>query len=403
MSNKAYGLVAMSIILMIAGLLAGGSLFLARAKSITDKSKDAKNKIEQIQKAINKYILENDRLPCPASITKKSTDNDFGTEARTAAGVCDDSVTGVTKYTAATKDVFYGTVPIRVLNIFDDTLPLDETENLNISPDLIIDKMGNKLTYVVYGKFAEQNGFLNSIKVAAQDGNFESNITVKKSTTELKAEAVYVIFSHGKDGIGAYNMDSAFSEGTALSITLADPFVLTLGADDIAVYKTKNNLIKETEGYCKNIETTDTSYDYTEGGRDFTWNGVKRGEYGVANETCPDTTESTDTEYYMARDVSSVKGFKNRPIRLCQSNGTWADVNNECELVKKCTDPIANVTIGEDVFVTDFADDLKHNQQTVNKNCGSTPGTIKFKCVVTHDGSSWVPEWHMVDQLCDNT
>jgi prepilin-type N-terminal cleavage/methylation domain-containing protein len=83
-SPKAFSLLELSIVILIASILVTGALSVS--SSMTDERKIiiTKDRMDVIYKALGTFLLKNKRLPCPASLLEiKSTSTTYGTELYT--------------------------------------------------------------------------------------------------------------------------------------------------------------------------------------------------------------------------------------------------------------------------------------------------------------------------------
>ena len=67
-SKKAFTLLEMSVVILFIGILIVGTINFQLTIDKKSKENITIDKIAAIEKAINGYILENGKLPCPASI-----------------------------------------------------------------------------------------------------------------------------------------------------------------------------------------------------------------------------------------------------------------------------------------------------------------------------------------------
>lgn len=172
MKNRAFTLLEISIVLVIASTLFSlgigiGSFFLEQ-----NRIKSTKIKLKTIANALDIYLIQNNKLPCPAGL-KKST----------GVPLSNCSSTNSTEGVFVSNEVSRGWVPYKELNLTADT---------------VYDEWGNKITYTVANvatyKFNQLSNTFNGI-----------NIYNDSKSKLITSKAIYSINSHGKNGFGAYN------------------------------------------------------------------------------------------------------------------------------------------------------------------------------------------------------
>ena len=216
---------------------------LNKAKKISTQ-----NKINEIYNAVGKFLLENKRLPCPASLTLTKSNNLYGVEARGASG-CDVSL--------FKNDIFYGMVPAKTLN-----LPLNMGE----------DDFGGKISYIIDQRFTTNfqdvisnvsTGFGTTQVYTGAMTIYEKPSSISRTITD---DAILVILSHGLNKFGAFNnnatvqnarsSDSDESENDANS-SVANGFDKNFIYnsqnskifDDVMIFKTRNQIVQDFNAF----------------------------------------------------------------------------------------------------------------------------------------------------------
>ncbi len=190
--SAAYSLVELSMALSIIAILIGGALTIATNKTESDKIKKTNQNMNKIEDALEEFLIQNKRLPCPAdgkSAIDASSDNSFGVETTVTLATCTGS-----NFTDG-NNVSSGVVPVRTLGLPDDVM---------------MDGWGRRITYVIDSRFTN-----NATTNTNCDGvnstlcfKYTSNGSIKindVSATQKSTEGVYALISHGKNGYGAFN------------------------------------------------------------------------------------------------------------------------------------------------------------------------------------------------------
>ncbi|MCE3233686.1 MAG: type secretion system protein [Rickettsiaceae bacterium] len=194
-----FSLVELSVSLAVIGVTMGGALTLATKKTESDKLTETQTKMAAIDAAMDVYLTQNQRLPCPADGASAINSNTFGVAGTVSGGACTPSVFNVIGA------VYAGVVPTKTLGLPDSTM---------------IDGWGRRISYVVDFNFVNNNNAVPAgvtVTNATCDGvgtgahlvcfKYKSAgaITVNDSTGVARTTtAVYALISHGKNGKGAY-------------------------------------------------------------------------------------------------------------------------------------------------------------------------------------------------------
>lgn len=188
-SNSGFTLIEISAVLIIIGLLMVGFVRMAELYQMERRSAQMDETFDTVRAALADYIQEEAvpgdvaNYPCPAPPTAVSGDANFGKEQRTgtscAAGNGVLEVNGAT----GTQKVYIGAVP---------------TQTLGIASYNMLDPYKNQLTYAVSADVAETDALVGG---AEPPGNIKIH---DHSTSSTTTEAAFALFSHGKNGLGAY-------------------------------------------------------------------------------------------------------------------------------------------------------------------------------------------------------
>ena len=130
MKNKnklAFTFIEMSITIFIIGIVLITTISFQFSLVEISHKKITNDRLKQIQKAINNYVLKNGYLPCPSNINLSVKDVNFGKELRNSIGCTMEG----------TDDIIYGGIP---------------TVSLELSNDFAIDGWKSNIIYVLNKK-----------------------------------------------------------------------------------------------------------------------------------------------------------------------------------------------------------------------------------------------------------
>lgn len=284
LKNKNFGfsLIELSVIVSVAAILTIGYLSWTepRASSNADKATVTRDKIRNISKAIDNFVLTKKRLPCPAdvSILPDNTSNsgyqdiyvnDFGNED---LDISDTALAGDPIITWGADCLSSrGFVPAKALGLTIEDM---------------YDGWGKFFTYQVSSTLCgSDRGTDPSIRYPQSDSNYlswqdslkigctpydyatkEGNIIVKHNNDiTLTNRAAYVVLSHGANGLGAILPGGAMfgtpsgdeqinsDENSNIFIKAQSSEVF----DDIILFKNRNQINKNiTKNYSENNKTS---------------------------------------------------------------------------------------------------------------------------------------------------
>ena len=247
--KSAYTLVELSIVILILAVLMTGGLTITIGAFNKAKKISTQNKINEIYKSLGKFLLENKRLPCPASLELTKNENSYGVEYGNGSG-CGTGAVGSGVYVNPTNpNIFYGMIPAKTLN-----LPLSMGE----------DDFGGKISYVIDQRFTTvfQEVVSNSNSGFGTTEPYNSIITVKEKPSatprDITSDAILVIISHGLNAFGAFNANartqnprssdpdetendynSSFNKNFIYNSQNSEIF------DDVVLFKTRNQIVQD--------------------------------------------------------------------------------------------------------------------------------------------------------------
>lgn len=186
--NSGFTLVEMALVVLIISLIIGGVMTVENQKIRRSKITLTNQRIEVIGKALYRYRIVNNQLPCPGNAALASSNANFGVAANGAAETCNTGGSINSNINSSGNDVFGGTLPVRTLGLADE---------------YAFDGWGNKFTYFIDKK---TNNSANFTGISKTDGvSLTGKLVVRdESNTAISAEAFAVVVSHGPNGLGAY-------------------------------------------------------------------------------------------------------------------------------------------------------------------------------------------------------
>ena len=300
---------------MILSIVVTALLATSNSRFNSDKLRASNNNIPIIYKALEKYLLTNKKLPCPASLREiKSSSTIYGV----AASSSDCISTGVYKGTGSgAANLVYVMIP---------------TQTLGLDSKLAEDAYGNKLFYIVDKRLTRTDVALNSFEDVIKNSTL---IQVNNDTIELTHSALFIIMSRGSNGLGAFNANSSDIANISIGDETSNDLIsinnstspptsnfdnvfiaasVNSSFDDIIFYKTKDQLMEELDAWslvpCNSYDANETLYC----GHNYTWPKAYNGQIVSANEACP--AEWNSPQKY--------------PTKKCDKNGVWTQVIDSC-------------------------------------------------------------------------
>ncbi|MDA0782525.1 MAG: hypothetical protein PQ612_08045 [Rickettsiales bacterium] len=267
-NQKGFSLIELSVIISIAAASTVAFLSWTQPETLTDAQNavETRARMDRIEKAIEAFRVERDRLPCPADPQMRignthilgtngvvgtggdTYGNDFGTE-----DLDETQETSGTATYGIDCPVNMGAVPV---------------QSLGLSNDYINDAWGRRFTYAISPKICGRDagfslpGTLAEQAASRENGctrnDYENNsgdIVVTDGTNPYTTAAAYVVVSHGSNGLGAFlpsgsqltagaGNELENSDGLEVGGTYDGKYVFVKQAknttfDDITSFKTK--------------------------------------------------------------------------------------------------------------------------------------------------------------------
>lgn len=239
-----YTLIELSFTVALLGVLAGSALAIANERTETRNIRETTEELESIEEAIHLFFNQNERLPCPASLT--ITENHATLSA--SFGVEDDctaaspALAGISEVHTTADEVWIGALPVRTLGLPNHRM---------------YDKWKQRYRYAVVKTFADGTGIsgkvganvADMIRIDDANGNQVNPAVVDNPV-------VYVITSHGKDKRGGYTQSGVIAspcnttkdeencdaDTIFIDQDIADSTVNARYYHDFILWKTKHNL-----------------------------------------------------------------------------------------------------------------------------------------------------------------
>jgi len=244
---RAFSLIELAVLLTVISVIIAGILSNKSSIAINKKDEITNQRIEIIYKALHDFVINNNRLPCPAAINLSRSNANYGAEG-VSSGSC---LTTSGYYENTSPDISYAMVPVQALD-----LPSEIAE----------DGYGNKFVYFVDKNFAETAG--GDVDFVSTNGaiEIEEYITTDSPYDSIETTAIFAILSYGPNARGAFpalstNQISEPSDTTANkeerenAISLFDSNLIfqtirsSVEFDDILFYKTKDNFLLDAKTY----------------------------------------------------------------------------------------------------------------------------------------------------------
>ncbi len=208
--RQGFTLIELSIVLVVVGIMLYAGIAIGAIQVEAAKLKQTKDKINKIDRALQLYLETNNSLPCPSDGELSGDDNNYGKGVKTDnAAVSDATCANVTGIDVSAVTVAYmGVVP---------------TRDLDLPDDFMVDGWGNKISYAVSRYCVDKENWSDNDQssrfkcTTGADGNADyyydvgGSLSVLDNTghTSRTAQAVYVVLSHGKNGLGGYTNEGA--------------------------------------------------------------------------------------------------------------------------------------------------------------------------------------------------
>lgn len=183
----AFSLIEFAVVLTVVAVVVSGFLSLTVSDRSNVEMDSTNSKIAKINKALQKFVLENKRMPCPASIklTRRGGDATYGNEGGDP-GEC--SIVGT--YESTSSDLIYGAIPVRALGLPND---------------FANDAYSNKFVYIIDKGYTDASTFTTEggVLIIKEYRQSESGLKI------IEANAMFTIISYGPNKKGSFTRDSS--------------------------------------------------------------------------------------------------------------------------------------------------------------------------------------------------
>ena len=184
-TNKGFSLVELGAVLIVVGVIISISVSGLKTQLSASEITSTQQKLDAIKIALENYRNQYLKYPCPATANIASSNTSYGVASTDCYTTCPSGMSCVASTVNGTlQDMAQGSIP---------------HATLGISPELIKDANGNKITYAVDARFTQD------INRCEMDGN----LTVSDyNNFAVTSKAAFVLVSHGENKKGAYKPDT---------------------------------------------------------------------------------------------------------------------------------------------------------------------------------------------------
>lgn len=316
----AFSLIEMSVVLIVISILFVGT-FSSSSVVNSVRTSVSKDKLEVIYSLLGKFLKNNKRLPCPASLAITVSNANFGKEVRNPL---DNKCSGSGIYASNNSgfsNIIVGAIPVK---------------DLGINNDFAYDAFGNLVLYFIdqrftYNYISNISNDLNLSIPSFGTASFKDIMVIKnrnlKGEVLINSDVMMVLVSHGANGYGSINatgiqnprssileeLDNDISNLNSLDGTAS--FNRTFYSshensdifDDIILFKTRNDFVENFEMMsiipCKGNDLIDDA---------FTKSSVYYGQVIEASTQCQINAEGV------------------KRTKKCDVFGRWIDLVKNC-------------------------------------------------------------------------
>lgn len=363
-NKKAYSLIELSVVIVVFAIIIAEAFYIATNRSNFHKSQQTQDKMEEIYNAMKVYLVENSRLPCPASIISSKAGNaSYGKVAGTE-GLCSDDA-GV-YFTAGNSNLVYGMVPV---------------QDLKLSTDYAQDEFGSKFSYIIDNRFTDAATYSDDNSLMTVN-EYNSMANVRQNSNQV----MFIILSHGANKYGGFNSNAAVQNSSSSDIyeqsndlgsiatpTFDDQFVSNSKYDDefddIMFYVDRNVIMDDSGSYhlkpCDALTGNDSGETYD--GVDMTWPEGQYAQVVKADSECP--VGYRETVQY--------------PTKKCGAYGLWqSGVVDPCTQSHNAQEVTGDLDCTGGSFTQSSGNDIRTFSSTATDGLDCTgSGTLNYLIV----------------------
>ena len=210
--KNGFTLIELSIVLVIIGIMLYASISIGAIQVEAAKLKQTRDKIAKLDHALQLYFETNNALPCPAGGALPFGNANFGIGGtiNPSSALGDATCPNAVAAPSGTPTIYIGVVP---------------TRDLDLSDDFMMDGWGNRITYVVSAACVDSDNWsdndlssnykcTNGVTATGSNGNLYYQaggaIVVSDNSNKVRSPyAVYMVISHGRNGLGGYTNEGA--------------------------------------------------------------------------------------------------------------------------------------------------------------------------------------------------
>ena len=274
-TKTAYSLVELSVVITIMSILMMGVASIVSTSIKKAQKNETQEKMQIIYNSMGKFLLRNQRLPCPASLKLAESSAGYGSDDSITNGDCNNSSR---IFSSSDNNIFVGAVP---------------TKTLGLSSDMAKDEFGNKITYIIsrnatiattatifpdnnlsFGSIATD--YANQMLTVLEYAN--NPVTNDRTITD---QAIFALISHGNNQNCAYPANGVLQNSSCpinneeinsskkYNANFTDKKIIYSSTDpnfdDIVLFKTKNQIATDFNAHhlllCSIPSSEYTKYD----------------------------------------------------------------------------------------------------------------------------------------------
>ncbi|NBR95743.1 MAG: type II secretion system protein [Proteobacteria bacterium] len=277
-TKNAYSLVELSVVITIMSILMMGVASIVSSSMKKAQKNETQEKMQIIYNSMGKFLLRNQRLPCPARLNLAESSAGYGSDESITNGDCNNSSRIFSSNTSGNINIFVGAVP---------------TTTLGLSSDMAKDEFGNKITYIISknatiattATIFPGNNFSFGSTTTAYDNQVLTVLEYANNpvTTDrtITGQAIFALISHGNNQNCAYPANGVspnsscpinneeINSSKKYTANFTDKNIIYSSTnpnfDDIVLFKTKNQIATDFNAHhlllCSISSSESTNYN----------------------------------------------------------------------------------------------------------------------------------------------